>query len=239
MSNANRLSLQKKIVIFTDGASKGNPGPGGWGCLIVYPNGKVREFGGGADHVTNNQMELTAVIQGLVHVEHPKSDVVVFTDSSYVINGITKWIFSWKRNHWKTSSGTDVLNRDLWIKLHELSANFSLTWRHVKGHAGIPGNERVDTIADGFARQESIELYDGDLKHYTLDPYSLPDVNKVKKIKSGGKAIYMSYVNGHYFEDADWKSCEARVKGVRGAKFKKAKSFDEILTIKKEWGIDS
>ena len=108
--------MKKSITIFSDGSSKGNPGPGGWGAIIASSD-KVVEIGGGEKYTTNNRMELLAAISALETVENNKEEIILNTDSSYVINGITKWVFGWQKNNWKTSTKADVVNKDLWERL--------------------------------------------------------------------------------------------------------------------------
>lgn len=133
------------IEIFTDGACLGNPGPGGWGVLIIE-SGARREMNGGEEATTNNRMEMLAAIRALE--ETPKgAKIVLHTDSQYVKNGITGWIKGWKRNGWKNAAKQPVKNRDLWEKLDALAAERTVDWRWVKGHNGHPENERVDELA--------------------------------------------------------------------------------------------
>src|SRR5688572_4739137 len=110
----------RPTVVFTDGAAKGNPGPGGWGAIVVTAGGRVRELGGGSRHTTNNRMELTAPIQALAHLESLSGRVAIYTDSTYVIRGIQEWVPSWRRRGWRTMGGKDVLNRELWEHLWDL-----------------------------------------------------------------------------------------------------------------------
>jgi ribonuclease HI len=135
-----------EVVIYADGACRGNPGPGGWGAWL-QSGGKERELFGGEKLTTNNRMELTAVIQALAALKH-RCTVTVYTDSEYVKNGITTWIHSWKAKGWKTASRQPVKNVDLWMRLDELSGSHRVSWRWVKGHAGDPGNERADRLAN-------------------------------------------------------------------------------------------
>ena len=165
------------IVIFADGAAKGNPGPGGWGVIVVTPGGEVMELAGRVPHTTNNRMELTAVIEGLGGVRTMPGRVAVYTDSTYVIRGIREWIHAWRRRGWKTAGGTDVLNRDLWEELSALigsRARGSVDWRWVRGHVGTPGNERCDEIAVAFAAQRPADLYDGPLSGYDRPILEVP-----------------------------------------------------------------
>lgn len=134
------------IVIYADGACKGNPGPGGWGVLMVW-NGVERELCGGEAATTNNRMELLAVIRALEALKR-ESLVQVFTDSQYVQKGMTEWLSGWKRRHWKTADNKPVKNVDLWQRLDELARAHRVSWHWVKGHAGHPGNERADQLAN-------------------------------------------------------------------------------------------
>jgi len=137
---------EEAVEIFTDGACKGNPGPGGWGVVLRF-NGKEKELCGGEAATTNNRMELTAVIRGLEALTRP-SRVRVYTDSQYVQKGISEWIHSWKRRGWRTADKKDVKNVDLWKELDQAAARHSVEWHWVKGHAGHPENERADELAN-------------------------------------------------------------------------------------------
>lgn len=134
------------VDIFTDGACSGNPGPGGWGALLRYGT-KERELFGGEKDTTNNRMELTAVIRALETLTRPVK-VRVHTDSTYVQQGITKWIHGWKKNGWRTSNKEPVKNADLWKLLEEAATRHHVEWHWVKGHAGHEGNERADALAN-------------------------------------------------------------------------------------------
>jgi|TARA_B100000530_G_C15650951_1_gene366226 ribonuclease HI len=140
-----------KIKIYTDGACSGNPGKGGWGALI-QENDNEKKLSGSELNTTNNRMELTAVIKALEHYDEAR-EIEVFTDSKYVMQGITEWIKNWKNNHWKTSQKKDVKNKDLWVLLDTVSAKHDVKWSWVKGHAGDYGNE----IADKLATQAILE----------------------------------------------------------------------------------
>jgi ribonuclease HI len=140
-----------KIKIYTDGACSGNPGKGGWGALI-QENDNEKKLSGSELNTTNNRMELTAVIRALEHYDEAK-EIEVFTDSKYVMQGITEWIKNWKTNHWKTSQKKDVKNKDLWVLLDTVSAKHDIKWSWVKGHTGNYGNE----IADKLATQAILE----------------------------------------------------------------------------------
>ena len=138
--------MGEKIYIYTDGACRGNPGPGGWGALLKYEN-YTKEIKGGSLLTTNNIMELTAVIESLNLLKF-KSKVVVTTDSAYVKNGITTWIHNWKLKGWKTASKKPVKNKELWMKLDTLSSKHDILWKWVKGHSGNPDNDKADSLAN-------------------------------------------------------------------------------------------
>ena len=135
-----------EVKIYTDGACRGNPGPGGWGVLLLA-KGKEREMCGGEPATTNNRMELTAAIRGL-SVLTRNCKVIVYTDSEYVRRGIDEWLPGWKNRGWKTAAKKPVKNKDLWLELDELSGKHVISWRWVKGHAGNPGNEKADELAN-------------------------------------------------------------------------------------------
>ena len=143
--------MNKKIEIFTDGSSLGNPGPGGWGAVVVSDSKIINEFGGHEAETTNNRMELQAVIETLKHIlkKHSKDHIIIHTDSTYVLLGITSWIHNWEKNNWKTANKKPVLNKDLWQELISLVREFgeNLSWQKVKGHNGHIHNERADEIA--------------------------------------------------------------------------------------------
>ncbi len=135
----------ERIVIYTDGACSGNPGPGGWGLILRW-QGHEKELCGGEQETTNNRMELMAAIQGIESLKRASS-VDLYTDSTYVRDGITKWIHGWKRNGWRTSAKKPVKNEDLWKRLDLALSGHDIEWHWVKGHAGDPGNERADALA--------------------------------------------------------------------------------------------
>ncbi|MEN8174378.1 MAG: ribonuclease HI [Pseudomonadota bacterium] len=135
-----------EVQIFTDGACRGNPGPGGWGALLRY-NGVEKELYGGEPHTTNNRMELLAVIRALETLKR-RCEVRVVTDSQYVRNGITQWIRAWKRNGWRTAARKPVKNADLWRELDDLVGRHQVKWEWVRGHSGHPENERADELAN-------------------------------------------------------------------------------------------
>lgn len=140
------MSAQAIVEIFTDGACKGNPGPGGWGVLLRYQGREKKLFGGELD-TTNNRMELRAAIEGLKALKKP-CKVVLTTDSSYVKNGIEKWLFNWKKNNWRNSQKQAVKNQDLWQQLDALASQHQVSWQWVKGHSGHRENEIADSLAN-------------------------------------------------------------------------------------------
>lgn len=248
---------EQPIVVFCDGAAKGNPGPGGWGVVIATPEGQVTELGAAAAHTTNNKMELTAAIEALTAIADAEGPVAMYTDSTYVIQGISAWIFGWRRRGWKTAEGTDVLNRDLWQALDTLATargKGGIAWHYVRGHSGIPGNERVDAIADGLARGSAITFYRGPLVGYPVAIFDLPDDTSVpaRRDKSAGGRVasnggarsskaaaysYLSLVDGAPMRHATWAECERRVKGRSGARFKKAISAADESAILRSWRV--
>ena len=135
-----------EVLIYADGACRGNPGPGGWGAWLKSGEHE-KELWGGEKLTTNNRMELTAVIQALAALKR-RSEVVLYTDSVYVKDGITKWIHGWKKRGWTTADKKPVKNIELWQRLDQLNASHEVDWRWVKGHAGDPGNERADQLAN-------------------------------------------------------------------------------------------
>ena len=138
--------MMHKVEIFTDGACKGNPGPGGWGAILRYGT-KEKEIYGSSKNTTNNIMELTAVIESLKNLKKP-CELIITTDSKYVKNGITEWIHNWKKNGWRTATKKEVKNKELWIELDSLIQIHSISWDWVKGHSGHPENERADLLAN-------------------------------------------------------------------------------------------
>ncbi|KKP85864.1 ribonuclease HI [Candidatus Nomurabacteria bacterium RIFCSPHIGHO2_02_FULL_35_13] len=151
-----------KIIIYTDGAARGNPGKAGWaGIFIIGKN--IVEIGGASKHATNNQMELTAPIEALKylskipHVRHVEN-IEIFSDSKYVILGITEWIFNWQKNNWRNAAKKPVLNKELWEELYKLSEHLKIKWIYVEGHNGDKYNDRADEIATNFADDLKIEL---------------------------------------------------------------------------------
>ena len=139
----------KKIIIYTDGACKGNPGKGGWGVVII-DNNISKELSGTCKNTTNNIMEMTAAIEALSYFKTCK-DILIFTDSKYVLLGVTEWIYNWKKNNWLNKKKEQIKNKTLWLELDRLNNFHSIEWRWVKAHNGDPGNERADYLASQAA----------------------------------------------------------------------------------------
>ena len=144
-----------KILIYTDGGCRGNPGVGGWGVWLRY-GAYDKKLRGGEDHTTNNRMELTAAIKALESLKTPNIPVLLYTDSKYVMTGISQWINNWKAKGWKTANKKPVKNADLWQALDQLNQRFEVDWHWVKGHSGDPGNEMADELAN--LAMDEIEL---------------------------------------------------------------------------------
>lgn len=233
------------VAIYTDGACSGNPGPGGWGAVIVTPDAKIIELGGGEKPTTNNRMEVMAALEALKRARVFDEPVKIYTDSTYLIRGITQWIWGWRRKGWKTAEGNDVSNRDLWEDLSRVLAgrgeDGKVEWNYVRGHMGNPGNERCDRIAVAFSKDQHVSLYQGALKDYGVDILDFPDSGPLPEMrpKEEKKAAfsYLSSLNGVTMRHRDWASCERRVKGQSGAKFKKAMSAGDESEILKSWNV--
>jgi ribonuclease HI len=187
-------------------------------------------------------MELMAAAEGLKRSPEG-ARIVIYTDSSYLINGITKWVKGWKRNGWLTKTRQDVVNRDVWEMLDGATAARAVEWRHIGGHVGILGNERCDHIATSFADGEDAKLYDG-----PLSAYDLPNVLDVSRdeLKAGAKRSssshsratafsYVSAVGGVVEVHHSWAECEKRVKGAKGARYKKSVSGENEAAIIQEF----
>ncbi len=231
--------MEKQIVVFTDGSSRGNPGPGGFGAIIVMHD-RIVELGGRDMQTTNNRMELSGVIFALSFLssklEVKSSTLLLYTDSSYIVNGITKWVFGWQKNNWKKADGEDVLNKDLWETLFSLSKNFKIDWKIIPGHAGVLGNERCDEIATSFADGDNPTLFNGKIEDYKIKllPVEI-GVGEIKKTKGKSAFSYISSIDGVVKIHSSWKECEARVKGKAGARFKKSFSKSDEEKIIKEF----
>ncbi len=240
--------MQKTITVFTDGASRGNPGPGGWGAIVISAEGKVWELGGREDHTTNNRMELAAARAALAFVEERKLEgaIAIHTDSAYLLQGVTGWMYGWEKNGWKTKTGEDVLNQDIWREIGALVFRMKMKreieWVKVSGHAGHNGNERADLIATSMADEKPYLFFIGNISDYetllggsVFDGSSEEKQKKKKRAKSTSPAYaYVSLVGGRVETHKTWAECEKRVKG-KNAKFKKVYSPEEEAALIKEW----
>ena len=135
------------IKVYTDGACRGNPGPGGWGAIIFRDNKEIELFDGDK-MTTNNQMEMVAAIKALEYLKDEDQKIILYTDSDYLRQGITSWIVNWKNNNWRTAAKKPVKNKELWILLDQLVEQLNIEWHWVKGHSGDPGNEKADDLAN-------------------------------------------------------------------------------------------
>jgi ribonuclease HI len=220
------------ITIFTDGSSRGNPGPGGWGA-IVLGNETVTELGGRENETTNNRMELMAVISALEFAGN-EHEINLYTDSAYVLNGSTRWVKGWEKNNWKTSTKDDVSNKDLWQRLISAKAHKVINWYLIKGHAGHAGNERCDVIATSFADNDPVVLYSGSRERYGVNTEIVGIPNTKSKSKSKAYS-YVSLVDGEVKVHKTWEECKARVNGVAKAKYKKSTSPENEEDIIREF----
>ncbi len=233
------------VTVFTDGACSGNPGPGGWGTVIIYRDGQVVELGGGHPSTTNNRMEMLAVIEGLRKLSKDKERIQFFTDSLYVLRGITQWCWGWQRNSWRTAEGQEVSNKDLWIEMIELVQQIgrkNIDWHYCRGHQGTPGNERCDEISVAFSQGGKPRLFRGSVDDYSVDILKFPTIEPWPEMKSPKEKVpafsYLSLIGNTVTRHRDWGSCERRVKGQSGVKFKKSKSAADEKEILKSWGLN-
>lgn len=234
-------------IIFSDGSALGNPGRGGFGAVIIDGNKVVTELGGSEKHTTNNRMEITALLHALRHIAHEKGSVVCCTDSQYVINSVTKWIHGWKKNGWMTTAKAPVANKELFAEIDEIISEHKslgeIHFKYIPGHVGVAGNERCDTIATTFAREEDIELFTGSLSDYAVDILNIgineaeQEKRKSTKKRTGTAYSYLSLVEGKPMRHSTWAECEARVKGKSSVKYKKAFTEQEESDILSSWGV--
>lgn len=235
------------LIIYSDGACSGNPGPGGWGSVILTPENLVRELGAGEKSTTNNRMEMMAAIEALRVVQARPEGIHFYTDSTYLIRGITQWIWGWKKRGWKTAEGEDVSNRDLWQDLAELvqkrGTNGKIEWKYSRGHVGTPGNERCDRIAVAFSKNDYVNLYEGSYDSYGHNLLQIPADTSLPEMRQAGEKkqafSYLSNLGGLVYRHKDWPSCQRRVSGKSGAKFKKATSAADEIEILKAWGLSA
>lgn len=223
----------KKVTIFTDGAAKGNPGPGGYGAVLSFGD-RILEIGEGKTLTTNNEMELRAVVTALRSLPKEIRAAAVYTDSKYVVEGATGWIFGWMKNSWQTKAGTDVMHREVWQELSVLLKKVKVDWHKVPGHVGIVGNERADSIASDFGEGKSVNLFNGprasygyEIENVSYDKEKAIQRSDARKRQAIKAYSYVSKVGGIIQTHQTWKECEERVKGKSGVKFKKASSANE------------
>jgi len=230
--------MKQPITIFTDGASKGNPGRGGFGA-VISDDMTVTELGAHSERTTNNEMELTAVVEALKALTSKDNTVEIYTDSKYVVEGAKSWVFGWIKNGWKTKTGSDVLNKALWQELVPLLSAHKIDWHKVPGHVGIAGNERADTIASDFAEKGTFDLYTGPSSEYGFDISDTSFDETKAKVRSDARKrstqkaySYVSLLDGVVQTHKTWGECESRVKGQKGTRFKKSldvKNEKEII----------
>lgn len=239
--------MKNTAVVYTDGASRGNPGPGGW-AAIVMTDKEVIELAARKDPATNNQMELEAAIQGLGCVEKRYGEVPVelHADSRYVLNGIESWIDGWVRKGWVTMAKKPVENKAQWLRLMKLRDAFGrkLALNKVDGHSGHLYNDRCDELAVQAALGQKPKLFSGSLKEYEQLLSENKPKSPVKKSSSsssnkGAAYSYVSIVDGVVHADKDWATCEKRVKGKKGAKYKKVFSKAEETELMQDYTLAS
>lgn len=236
-----------EALIYSDGACSGNPGPGGWGAIVIENSQHVVELGAADPSTTNNRMEMTAIIETLKQLSPKVTKCTICTDSTYVIRGSTQWLFGWKKRGWQNSEGKEISNKDLWLEmdhvLYRLKTKTKLEWKYVPGHAGIVGNERCDQIAVAFSQGLRPFLYEGDLHAYSYSidivppEFPLPEMKSYSKTDKSKSNFYLSYVDGVLLKHNTWPECQNRVKGRSGAKFKKASSEAEAKAVIETWGL--
>lgn len=213
----------------------------------------MTELGGHEPETTNNRMELTAVGKALRHLERAPGPIHIHTDSTYVIQGATKWAFGWSRRGWKTAEGGEVANAIYWKRLMALLAQrkenhaaeaAAVAWFYIRGHVGVPGNERVDAIAVAYSKGRDARLYTGPLHGYGVavhdlpEDMSLPPEKPKEQREAAAKAYsYLSQVGSSVKRHASWAACERRVKGVSGARFKKTKNALDEAKVLEDWGF--
>lgn len=237
----------KKVIVFTDGAARGNPGPAGWGAIIklILSQGeaRIKELGGREETSTNNRMEMQAAIETLTYLAkegiNSRVPITIYTDSNYLVKGITGWVFGWQKNGWQTKAGSDVQNKDLWEALLACVQDLNVAWTHLPGHVGIPGNERADEIATDYADGRKTPLFAGKESVYDVDLSIKQAASKEKKRghKSKTTYSYLSLVDGEARRHSSWSECKKRVEG-KPAKYRKTFSAEHEREILESWGVD-
>ncbi len=236
----NNMIQENSIIIFTDGAARGNPGLGGWGSIVILQKKGIPwayELSGKLAHTTNNAMELTAVLESIKSlVKHNTASLqscVVYSDSHYVVAGMMSWIYGWQKNGWKSSTGGVVANQELWkaIILESKKIPCKIQYIRVAGHAGVAGNERCDVLATMAADGRPVNHYNGPLDQYPVHsidiiPVAPPRTSTGEKKSSPKNGWYISSIGGVVERHMDWDSCKARVHG-QPARYKKVTSERE------------
>ena len=269
LGEKNAKTTLREVIVFTDGSSRGNPGKGGWAAIIFIPKVNeggeakilVREIAGREDRTTNNRMEIFAAINALKEIclcfTVQKSVLVlaippikVYSDSRYLINGITKWIHGWKKNGWRSSAKQDVLNKDLWESLDAAASGKNVAWLYMAGHAGNYFNDKADILATSFADGKDAPLFTGGLEDYPAKRYfrdfgsgdskGSGELSKAIKMKRSGRAYsYISMVKGDIKIHHTWRECEDRVRTISGARFKRADSAGEETLILEQFRLEA
>ena len=246
----------KTLTMYTDGASRGNPGPGGWGAVILVDlpaqaGGYAMEISGSSKKATNNQMELQAVLEVLSDsgARSHEGPVIIYSDSAYVVNGLNSWVYGWEKKKWITTQKTPVENKSMWQKALILLKEYGgrLSVEKIKGHGGELYNERCDELAVAAALGKKQKHFKGSQKDY--DKF-LIEIGTSKKVESGKLKVkgktkkstgpaysYVSLVNGKVHADKTWAECEKRVKGKKGAKYKKVFSKAEETSLIQEYKL--
>ncbi len=218
-------------VIFTDGSSLGNPGPGGYGAILLLCEGICTEFGGSEVRTTSNAMELQGAVVALQNIRQKDQHTLLLSDSSYLIQNAQTSLKRWASNGWVTLEGKPIANQDKWQALFEVLKGFSrIEFQHVSGHVGVLGNERCDLIARGYAEGKKPKLYSGPIDGH-------PDAKSIDAWFETFAPYYLSYLEGKLQKHTTWADCEARVKAKKGAKFKKVKTKSEEVDTLKNWGV--
>jgi ribonuclease HI len=248
----------KPYRLISDGACSGNPGPGGYGTIVMDLSDTVYEIGGSESQTTNNRMELLGYLEGLVKILSFRAPAMIHVvlDSSYVLKGAEQYVWNWAKNGWKTQAGEAVKNQDLWERVLSVlreskQQGFEIRYHVVKGHSGHPANDRVDLIAVSFSqkiqglRSTTETLFQGHHTDYqtqygvnlTSAELFLNDSATVSGKKTKVKALYLVSMNGQVQRFDTWSECEKVVKGRSGVKYKKVTSEDEERAVLKSWGM--
>ena len=243
--------MKPTFHIFTDGASKGNPGHAGWGAVVITPHGTTYELGGYLADATNNHMELLAVDKAIQSLGSDPGDIKVFTDSQYVINGIQSWLPKWEKNNWRTAQNKAVLNQVVWQDLAQTiqkrKALGQLSWHYVPGHRGVQGNERADTIASRHALRSHVDLYNGPSESYPIKIDLQKDLDTIELLmlanpnaRGSKKKVfcYLSCLDGEVKQHKTWEECQKRIYRRPHVRFKKVYSQEHLEKVVDEWASE-